>query len=76
MWLPVRHLGICRQPKVSFNNEGDNSLFFKFGFAGDDGLNPVSPFALARCRKHKAGWVREVLGNSTIWVNGRYQCLA
>ncbi len=39
--------GLSFQPEVSVNDEGDNSLFFKFGFGGDNGLNPVSPFALA-----------------------------
>lgn len=43
--------GFPFQPEVSFNADGDNSVFVKLGFAADNGLNPVSPFALAQASK-------------------------
>lgn len=51
------------QAEVSFNEDGDNTVFAKFGFAGDNGLAPLSPFSLA-------SWAAD-LSDDVKNINGR-----
>ena len=69
--------GIPFQPEISFNGQGKNSAFVKLGFAAGNGLNPVSPFALAPWAADLEADVKNINGRNrdhllTAWVRRRF----
>jgi porin len=69
--------GFPFQPEISFNAEGANSAFVKLGFAADNGLNLVSPFALASWAADLEDDVKKINGRNrdhilTAWYRRRF----
>ena len=69
--------GYPAQPEISFNENGDHSAFVKLGFAERNGLNPVSPFALATWAADLEDDVENINGRNrdhllTAWYRRRF----
>ncbi|MDH3579078.1 MAG: hypothetical protein OEM91_00440, partial [Hyphomicrobiales bacterium] len=67
---------IAFQPEITFNGEGLNTGFVKLGFAGGNGLNPVSPFVLSPWAADLQGDVENINGRPrdhilTAWYRRR-----
>lgn len=70
--------GFPFQPEISFNAKGANSVFVKLGFAADNGLSLISPFALAPWAADLEADVKNINGRNrdhllTAWYRRRFE---
>lgn len=70
--------GFPFQPEISFNADGTNSAFVKLGFAADNGLGLISPFALSSWAADLEDDVKNINGRNrdhllTAWYRRRFQ---
>ena len=70
--------GLSIQPEISYRPTDKNELFAKFGFAAGNGLNEISPFALAPWAAPMEADVKDINGRNrdyllTAWYKHNFQ---